>query len=65
MDLEAIIDDLVTFLQTTQNGPFVRKGNGLLTFVSLLRIVFIENSVEFKAKMKKCYKVLLIIIILK
>ncbi|KAF2884481.1 hypothetical protein ILUMI_21698 [Ignelater luminosus] len=55
--LENTIDKVVQFLQTTQNGPFQRKGTGLETFVALLRIVFIENQDQFKAKMKKCYKV--------
>lgn len=40
-----------------QSALTTRSGDGLELFADLLLIAFMENSSEFKEKIKKCYKV--------
>lgn len=40
-----------------QSAMTTRKGSGLEAFADLLIVAFMETSVEFKEKIKKCYKV--------
>lgn len=41
----------------TEDGPFKRKGNALKLLEDALRVIFMDNSIQFKQRVEKCYKV--------
>lgn len=52
------IEKSVQYLSVAQQSALTtRKGDGLEHFANLLVIAFMETSLEFKQKIKKCYKV--------
>ncbi|XP_030755361.1 regulator of telomere elongation helicase 1 homolog isoform X1 [Sitophilus oryzae] len=51
----ALIDKVVQFLSTKNDGPFARKGKALQLFSDFLTIVFASKAT--KEKVKWCYKV--------
>lgn len=54
----ALIEKIVSFMSArVENGPFQRKGNGLVLFENLLRIVFRSTKSDYKEKLNTCYKV--------
>uniref|UniRef100_A0A6P7G993 Regulator of telomere elongation helicase 1 homolog n=1 Tax=Diabrotica virgifera virgifera TaxID=50390 RepID=A0A6P7G993_DIAVI len=58
--IQKLINSIVQYLVTVNDGPFARRGNSLQIFEEILGVVFMDSSTEFKAKVKKCYKVFLI-----
>lgn len=52
------IEKSVQFLTVAaQSALTSRKGDGLELFADLLVIAFMESSLEFREKIKRCYKV--------
>lgn len=52
------IEKSVQYLTVAQQSALTsRRGDGLEMFSDLLVIAFMENSSEFKEKIKKCYRV--------
>jgi regulator of telomere elongation helicase 1 len=58
-----LLDKLIQFLATVNDGPFARKGVGLQLFSDLLTIAYASVSPQFKEKIQKCYKVLCVLFI--
>ncbi|XP_050509376.1 regulator of telomere elongation helicase 1 homolog isoform X1 [Diabrotica virgifera virgifera] len=54
--IQKLINSIVQYLVTVNDGPFARRGNSLQIFEEILGVVFMDSSTEFKAKVKKCYK---------
>ncbi|CAG9858762.1 unnamed protein product [Phyllotreta striolata] len=52
-----LINNVVQYLATMNDGPFSRKGNSLQMFEEILNVVFSINSGDCMQKIKKCYKV--------
>nr|XP_015834845.1 PREDICTED: regulator of telomere elongation helicase 1 homolog [Tribolium castaneum] len=53
----SVMDKIIQFLASGNEGPFARKGVGLQLFSDLLTIAFSSVSPQFKEKIKRCYKV--------
>ncbi|KAJ8675354.1 hypothetical protein QAD02_011140 [Eretmocerus hayati] len=52
------LDKIILYLTTVSTSPFNKKGNALQKFSDLLKVVFSgSNSVSYKERVKKCYKV--------
>jgi regulator of telomere elongation helicase 1 len=61
--VNSLLDKLIQFLATVNDGPFARKGVGLQLFSDLLTIAYASVSPQFKEKIQKCYKVLCVLFI--
>ncbi|XP_045480526.1 regulator of telomere elongation helicase 1 homolog [Harmonia axyridis] len=58
----ALLEKLVEFLNiAAEEGPFKRKGNALKLMEEALRVIYMDNSVKFKERVDKCYKVHIIV----
>ncbi|KAJ3657367.1 hypothetical protein Zmor_009176 [Zophobas morio] len=55
--VQNLLEKIVQFLATANDGPFARKGAGLQLFSDLLAIAYASLTPQFKEKIQKCYKV--------
>lgn len=52
-----LIDKIVQFLSTLNDGPMQRRGNGLSSLLELLELAFAGAGSQYVEKVRKCYKV--------
>ncbi|XP_044748061.1 regulator of telomere elongation helicase 1 homolog isoform X2 [Coccinella septempunctata] len=57
-----LLEKLVEFLSVAaEDGPFKRRGNALKLIEDALRVIFLDNSAQYKQRVDKCYKVHIIV----